>query len=523
MGKKTNLIQLGGNEELSFSNILYEKFDILFFSMKTPQDILNLENTLLEDGELKQLYRFSVFLIGQQSYAYMMPQFLNILPANRIIYSKDEHLGEKILENLNWKNADPVNFSNMDTLSTYINDTYFSGQDGSRIRYEQIEISSTVTEHSSLYGRGEIAIKNIKFINLTQVIRVRMTMALPPNMNMELYPEVGFEGEGQIVFKITILNEQGSKVMKSYELSDISEGLQFRTEEVSTIMFVSIFLKGEVTSFKLRNIHIRRIRPNHGTYMVNSKLITDNDSNGQIAIYFDSGDRKPPLNVYFSGWRTAEGFEGGGMMTNIGKGSPYLLIADERLEGGAFYVGNSVFEKKVINEIRTYMKILHFSNEQLILSGISMGTTAALYYAATLEPAAVIVGKPLIHLGNMAYKERLERPYGFSTSLDLLLLNEHRTDNRAQNNFDNKFWEMFKKGNFKNTIFAIAFMYQDDYDNKAFKELFSFLKSKYPFSRILYKGLTGRHNDDTPGITNWFIMQYQKILETKFNRRGNNE
>lgn len=43
---------------------------------------------------------------------------------------------------------------------------------------------------------------------------------------------------------------------------------------------------------------------------------------------------KPPLNVYFSGYRTAEGFEGYYMMKRMN--APFLLIGDPRVEGGSF-------------------------------------------------------------------------------------------------------------------------------------------------------------------------------------------
>lgn len=45
---------------------------------------------------------------------------------------------------------------------------------------------------------------------------------------------------------------------------------------------------------------------------------------------------KPPLNVYFSGYRPAEGFEGYFMMNKMN--APFILIGDPRLEGGSFYL-----------------------------------------------------------------------------------------------------------------------------------------------------------------------------------------
>lgn len=43
---------------------------------------------------------------------------------------------------------------------------------------------------------------------------------------------------------------------------------------------------------------------------------------------------KPPLAVYFSGYRTQEGFEGYYMMR--GFGCPFILVTDPRSEGEPF-------------------------------------------------------------------------------------------------------------------------------------------------------------------------------------------
>lgn len=52
-----------------------------------------------------------------------------------------------------------------------------------------------------------------------------------------------------------------------------------------------------------------------------------------------------------------------------------------------------------------------------------MGTFGSLYFGSKLSPHALILAKPLTELGVVAENERLLRPGGFPTSLDLLLKN----------------------------------------------------------------------------------------------------
>ena len=92
--------------------------------------------------------------------------------------------------------------------------------------------------------------------------------------------------------------------------------------------------------------------------------------------YFEPGDLKPPLCVYFSGSKTLEGFEGYYMMK--GMGCPFLLVAEPRLEGGAFYMGFQEYEDLIPRLITKYRDELGFSSDQVILSGMSMGSFGAL-------------------------------------------------------------------------------------------------------------------------------------------------
>ena len=115
--------------------------------------------------------------------------------------------------------------------------------------------------------------------------------------------------------------------------------------------------------------------------------------------------------MYFSGYRTAEGFEGFFMMNRLN--APFILISDPRIEGGPLFRSED-YENGIKDVIQG---ALGFTHDQLILSGLSMGSFGALYYATRLQPAAVIVGKPLINVGTIANNMKLVRPNDFGTSL----------------------------------------------------------------------------------------------------------
>ncbi|WP_316242982.1 accessory Sec system protein Asp2, partial [Streptococcus suis] len=85
-----------------------------------------------------------------------------------------------------------------------------------------------------------------------------------------------------------------------------------------------------------------------GEFILGGQRLVDHQLQ-EIFTYFDPADFKPPLCVYFSGFRTAEGFEGFWMMKGLK--TPFMLICDPRLDGGAFYLGSQELEDKIQGKI----------------------------------------------------------------------------------------------------------------------------------------------------------------------------
>lgn len=234
----------------------------------------------------------------------------------------------------------------------------------------------------------------------------------------------------------------------------------------------------------------------------------------EILSYFDPMDRKPPLCVYFSGYRPAEGFEGLGMMRRYG--APFILFYDPRLEGGEFYLGSAEYEKNVEDTIRDALQELGFTNRELVLSGLSMGTFGAFYYGCKLKPYAIIAGKPLLSLGNVACNERILRPGGFPTSLDLLLQQEGGLDPDKADALNRRFWDLFDNTDLSDTNVAVAYMRGDDYDVTAYDDILQHISDKKV--RVVGKGIVGRHNDNTREIVRWFQQRYKQVLGEDFGR-----
>lgn len=336
------------------------------------------------------------------------------------------------------------------------------------------------------------------------------------NAPIELWLE--YEKKGDCEFRLVIRKLWAGSVddffeEEIYNEADLQQAIVVDSKEANFYITVSIEARGK-GKIQLGNLHQRWSRKQFGKFVLGGNILHD-ESRDEINYFFHPGDFKPPLAVYFAGFRPAEGFEGYFMMKNLG--CPFLLFSDPRLEGGAFYLGSEELENKIKETIQYYLDYLGLTSKDLILSGLSMGTFPSLYYGAAFEPSAVIVGKPLANIGTIAKRGRLDAPGVFNTSFDILRHQTGGVGYQHMDDLDRRFWDMFKKADFKQTTFGLSYMKDEDMDSNAYDQLVEHLC--YTGAKILSKGTAGRHNDDTDTNVAWFLHFYHIILESDF-RRG---
>lgn len=297
-----------------------------------------------------------------------------------------------------------------------------------------------------------------------------------------------------------------------FDEEDLSQIVWIDSESQNSSIFISLHAKGK-GELRIIALHDRNSRRNHGYFLPGGERYVTSDREEFFA-YFDPGDMKPPLNVYFSGYKTRQGFEGYFMMKQMG--CPFLLVAEPRLEGGSYYMGSREYERLESDVIQKYMAELGFTSEQVILSGISMGSCGALYCGCDIKPYALILGKPLASLGTIAANHRYLPPQG-ANPLDVLLALQGSTDETAVQSMNAHFWEKFDDTDWGGTRFILAYMIEDEMDSGVYPMLLSHLRSSGV--KVYGKGIHGRHNDNTAGIIGWFKSQYRRILNEDFARK----
>lgn len=406
----------------------------------------------------------------------------------------------------------------LDTLQKFIDtdiQLFFSNSYGEKFIPQNLSISQSFKGSVFWNGFNGVELEGDYGDDYYQVAYWRTNIPVFQEQSINFWLEYEKDDSVSIQLKIEQFQSGSISTLQNrwiFSEEDLNSIVYITNKKMDGPIFVSLLAKGK-GKLKIVGLHDRYSRKSYGEFLPGgTRYVTSKRE--EVFMYFDPGDMKPPLNVYFSGYKTQEGFEGFNMMRKMG--APFLLVAESRLEGGGFYLGDKEYEDYIVSGIQNCLNQLGFDRSQLILSGLSMGTFGALYNGCKLRPHALLLGKPLASLGDIAGNERISRPGGFPTSLDVLVKNCGDMSEKSIDALNHRFWDLFDHTDWSQTKFIVSYMLEDDYDMTAYDRLISHIDDVGV--EIIGKGIHGRHNDDTYGIVAWFKNQYDGIMKSDFGR-----
>ena len=393
---------------------------------------------------------------------------------------------------------------------------FFDYSYGEKFSPDALAVSQFFKGRISTRGNYNLMLEGEFGEDFAQIAYWRYTIPVYARQCIDLYLEYQKTGTVEIrlrAFQFYSGSAEAVQRIWEFDEKELTNVVTIGHEEEYGPVFMSILAKGE-GSLNIISLHDRHSREDRGYFIPGGERLVS-EKGEEVFAYFEKGDLKPPLAVYFSGYRSQEGFEGYYMMRKFG--CPFLLLTDPRSEGGAFYVGDEEFETMISNVIWEKMRQLGFSEKEVVLSGASMGTYGSLYYGAEVTPHALILAKPLTNMGSVAENERIVRTGGFGTSLDILMKNYGSLDEKAVAAFDVRMWKRFDRADWSQTKFIVSYLYEDDYDPNGYQNILRHLKSDGV--EVFGKGNHGRHTDNSVAVMEWFKSQYEKLLEEDYNRQ----
>ena len=312
-------------------------------------------------------------------------------------------------------------------------------------------------------------------------------------------------------------------------------------------------LKGEATAVAAAQTAHQKLQKGHKDFAEEDLRVRmermETEGRGEIVTFFRMGNGRPPLRIIFAGTKPSSLKLA--LQTMQGIQTPCLVLADTRLGGEGFFLGSAAYENTVLERIRRSMEELNgFTAAEVVLSGVSFGAAAAIYYGAFLShcktpPRAILLAEPILSAGTMALNEKFGRNGSFPPSLDLFLLMRHDfelekssgKENEAAKQMDAHMWECVREGDFSGTEIIFAGMEEDEYDAGAFDELKDlFANGEFPHRiygndppergggsgkpplRIYGVVRPGRHiaeeSRQISSLTDWLERRYQAIAES---------
>ena len=503
MSKDYKILQIGIDNWAHHYEIP-ENMDWYYFCPNSPL-------ALRKMMEMDSITNFHAILVEDGQYLSDLLPFVHHIKPYTLLYSQDFQTTDLgILDLLKKRCAQTADFSDPQQLLNDLSTSLFGGGYGDKLFPYSIQVNPSFEGAISYQGFEHVTLEGNFGDDFQQLAYWSYNVLVGKNLPIELWLE--YEKQGDCEFRLVIRKIWDGSVddffeEEVYSEADLAKAIILDSKNANYFLFVSIEGRGN-GKLQLGNLHKRWSRKQFGKFVLGGNIIHDS-KHDEINYFFHPGDFKPPLAVYFAGFRPAEGFEGYWMMKNLG--CPFLLFSDPRLQGGAFYLGSDELENKVKQTIQYYLDYLGLTSKDLILSGLSMGTFPSLYYGASFEPHAIIVGKPLANIGTIARRGRLEAPGVFDTSFDILRHQTGGISSQHMLQLDQRFWKVFKQADFSMTTFGLSYMKDEDMDSQAYEQLVSHLCNTG--AKILSRGTVGRHNDDTNTNVLWFLHFYNMVLE----------
>ncbi len=503
MSKDYKILQIGIDNWAHHYEIP-ENMDWYYFCPNSPL-------ALRKMMEMEGITSFHAILIEDGQYLSDLLPFIHHIEPYTLFYDQDFQTTDLgILDLLKKRCAQTADFSDPQQLLNDLSTSLFGGGYGDKLFPYSIQVNPSFEGAISYQGFEHVTLEGNFGDDFQQLAYWSYNVLVGKNLPIELWLE--YEKQGDCEFRLVIRKIWDGSVddffeEEVYSEADLAKAIILDSKNANYFLFVSIEGRGN-GKLQLGNLHKRWSRKQFGKFVLGGNIIHDSKRD-EINYFFHPGDFKPPLAVYFAGFRPAEGFEGYWMMKNLG--CPFLLFSDPRLQGGAFYLGSDELENKVKQTIQYYLDYLGLTSKDLILSGLSMGTFPSLYYGASFEPHAIIVGKPLANIGTIARRGRLEAPGVFDTSFDALRHQTGGVSSQHMLQLDQRFWNVFKQADFSMTTFGLSYMKDEDMDSQAYEQLVSHLCNTG--AKILSRGTVGRHNDDTNTNVLWFLHFYNMVLE----------
>ncbi|MGT2637675.1 accessory Sec system protein Asp2 [Streptococcus ratti] len=513
---KIKILQVGTSDWQSEIE-LPENIDWFFLDSKNiAQSLTALKERYQSQINFNRPKIFDALLLTDTKIGESIFQLESLVESYSIFYPKAPQIISSPLQRfLNRKLAQKMEMTDKKKVVYTLSKILFPEQYGRKIPIYDLEISPDFKGVLNYQGKTGLTVEGNYGLKFRQFATFRTNIPYDSRRIFDIWQEFSKDSSCDLKIQVKLIdNSLEANVLKEWQLETgtVKKPLQIDARQ-NGYLSISLWTKG-FGKMTIGTLHYRWGRAGYGDFILGGRRLID-DNQSEVAYYFNPQDFTPPLVVHFSDWSLKEGFADYRDIEALG--CPFLLISDLRLDGGAFFIGSQKLESSIISIIKQSIAFLNIKSDDLIFSGLSMGAFAALFYSAEIQPKALVLGKPLVNIGTVAEKEKIDRPNVFPSSLDFLLQTCQTLDALSVQKMDAYLWERFDQADLSGTQIMVAYMKNDDYDPSAFSDIIS--HAKHRNIKVAGRGWIGRHDDEASKVSTWFMTQLQAILRDDFGRK----
>lgn len=325
----------------------YEIPSNIAWTFVKPEDIMSLLpediGILKKDGKKPKAAKpYDVVLVDTVEHFEYITVLDSLIQVYRLFYHERCQITTKTLERfLLRKRAVQSTFEDPAQMLYLFSRGFSSKQSGTKLSVNHLAVNPSFSGQINYEGTNYLRLCGQYGEDYQTVATYQYNIFLSADSPLDLWPE--FRNSEDCAIRYVIKGYPvGNSPMQEwiYDEESFDKPLVLDTSD-SYYLSVSIQVKGQGI-VKIGPFHHRQSHLGYGDLLIGGNRVVDKNRE-ELIYYFHPGDLKPPLNIYFSGYRPAEGFEGYWMMNNLG--APFLLIGDPRSEGGAFYLGSEELEQ----------------------------------------------------------------------------------------------------------------------------------------------------------------------------------
>ena len=327
MEKKYKILQIGP-EDWRDTLALPAQLDWYHVPPNTPSAI----QKIMDENDLDH---FHAVILTDGAYLVDLLPFASSLEPYTVFYPEQFASQDQGLQNLIKQHCmQAMDLSDRQGFVRDLSTSLFEGGYGDKLSPATIRIHPSFQGSVSYQGFEHLKLEGDFGKTYTQLASWAYNQSVQAHSPIELWLE--YEKSGPVELRLRLRKIPAGSVSEIrqdilLEEADFASAIIVE-QDYDAYLSISLEARGQ-GKVNIGNLHQRWSRKQFGKFVLGGNILHDKKRE-EINYFFHPGDFKPPLAVYFSGYRPAEGFEGYWMMKNLR--CPFLLFSDPRLEGGAF-------------------------------------------------------------------------------------------------------------------------------------------------------------------------------------------